>query len=63
MDIRRVYDDFLCEKSGIIIDDAYDVYKKNEYKKYIEDNNLNPLLKVKNKELQRWKKGYNKNGF
>ena len=34
MDIRRVYDDFLCEKSGIIIDDAYDVYKKNEYKIY-----------------------------
>lgn len=38
MEIKRVYDYFFCEKSGIIIDDAYDLHKRNEYKKHINQN-------------------------
>ena len=40
MEFKKEYDYFLCKESGIVIDDAYDLYKKNEYKKYIINNNI-----------------------
>ena len=38
MYIKETYNDFFQKESGIVIDDAYDLSKKNAYYKYIEEN-------------------------
>lgn len=40
MEIKEVYNDFFQKESGIIIDDAYDLYKRNRYVQYINNKNI-----------------------
>lgn len=40
MYIKETYNDFFQKESGIVIDDAYDLYKRKVYCKYIEENKI-----------------------